>query len=115
MYLRTTLAAALVGMTLAGCDTTTTTTTYAAVDRHVRIVNHTNRTIYRFYGSNVGTNSWEEDILGQDVLLPGQSVNINFNDGSRYCNFDFKIVFADGSSAVESNINVCRVGTYTLS
>ncbi len=111
---KTILAAAAVGLTLSGCVETTTTTVTSAQNRNVLIVNQTGRTIFRFFGSNVGTSSWEEDILGNDVLPSGSSVNINFNDGSGYCNFDFKIVFSDGSSLIENNINVCQVGTYTI-
>lgn len=110
------IGAALVGLSISGCVETTTpvSTSYVAANRNVLIVNQTGRTIYRFYGSNVGTSSWEEDILGTSVLPSGQSVNINFDDGSGYCNFDFKIVFQDGSSLIENNINVCQVGTYTI-
>ena len=110
------VAAAAIGFSVTGCVDTTTTTTVvsSAQNRNVLIVNQTGRTIFRFYGSNVGTNSWEEDILGANVLPSGRSVNINFDDGTGYCNFDFKIEFADGSSLIENNINVCRVGTYTI-
>lgn len=109
------VAAAAVGAGLMGCvETTTTTYVSDGYDRNVLIVNQTGRTIYRFYGSNVGTSSWEEDILGSDVLPSGSSVRINFDDGSGYCNFDFKIEFQDGSYITESNINVCTVGTYTI-
>lgn len=89
--------------------------TQASANRHVLIVNRTGRTIYRFYGSNVSRSSWEEDILGNSVLASGNSLDINFDDGSGYCNFDFKVEFADGSSYVRNNINVCTTATYTLS
>lgn len=85
----------------------------AALDRQVRIVNETNYTIMQFYGSNKGTDSWEEDILGNDVLRPGQSVRIDFDDGTGYCKFDFKAVFDDGDVLVSNDINICKIGTYT--
>ncbi len=116
MNIRTIVAAALIGLNLSACDTATTTTTrvVSTADRNVLIVNQTGRTIYRFYGSNVGTADWQEDILGNQVLPSGRSVNINFDDGTGYCNFDFKIEFQDGTYITESNINVCQVGTYTV-
>jgi hypothetical protein len=107
------LAATAIAASLSGCDETTASVS-DGYDRNVLIVNQTGQTIYRFYGSNVGTSSWEEDILGSSVLPSGQSVMINFDDGSGYCNFDFKIEFQDGSYITESNINVCVVGTYTV-
>ena len=36
----------------------------SALDRRVTIMNDTDYTIVRFYGSNKGSESWEEDILG---------------------------------------------------
>jgi hypothetical protein len=95
------------------CSTTTVTTTGGA-DRNVRIVNSTGYTMTHFYGSNAGTSSWEEDILGVDVLYSGQSVNINFDDGTGYCTFDFKAVFSDGDSVIQPNVNVCSIGTFTF-
>jgi hypothetical protein len=100
---------AISGLTLAACtDTTTTSSSY---DRHVTIINNTKVAMREFYGSNAGAGSWEEDILGNAVLPAGSSVNINFDDGSGYCNFDFKAVFNDGSSLVDSNVDVCSTST----
>ncbi|MBZ4022565.1 hypothetical protein CKO11_08860 [Rhodobacter sp. TJ_12] len=85
----------------------------AALDRRVKIVNVTGYTMVRFYGSNTGSDSWEEDILGRDVLPSGDSVIINFDDASGYCKFDFKAVFEDGDELVKEGVNVCEIGTFT--
>ena len=85
-----------------------------ALDRRVTIINNTGFTITNFYGSNKGTNSWEEDILGQDILPSGSQVTINFNDGSGYCKFDLKAVFDDGDEVVQEDVNICEVGTFTF-
>ena len=115
MTLKTTFIFALCGLALTACDAvTTTTTTTTGQDRHVTIVNNTNVAMTNFYGSNAGADIWQEDILGQDVLPPGHSVNINFDDGSGYCTFDFKAVFRDGSSLVDSNIDVCTTSSVTF-
>ena len=109
------LGLALCAAAMSGCVDTGTTYTTASIDRSVTLVNNSGSTITQFFGSNTGQSSWEEDILGNGVLPPGGSVNINFNDGSGACSFDFKAVFADGSSAVESNIDVCAVSVVTVS
>ncbi|PTV93589.1 hypothetical protein C8J27_11436 [Rhodobacter aestuarii] len=85
----------------------------AALDRRVKIVNVTGYTMVRFYGSNTGSDSWEEDILGRDVLPSGDSVVINFDDASGYCKFDFKAVFEDGDELIKEGVNVCEIGTFT--
>ena len=66
------------------------------------------------YGSRVSASSWEEDILGSDVLSNGSSVNINFDDGTGACVFDMKAEFRDGGSQVLTNVNVCAVSSVTF-
>ncbi|MBC2835351.1 hypothetical protein H7F16_07510 [Gemmobacter straminiformis] len=84
-----------------------------AEDRRVTIVNNTGYTITNFYGSNTGADSWQEDILGKDLLPPGGSVVINFDDSSGYCMFDFRAVFEDGDEIIDQKIDVCTIGTFT--
>lgn len=84
----------------------------SAQDRNVTIINETRHTIVQFYASNIGRDTWEEDILGDDVLPVGQSVKINFDDGTEACLYDFKAVFGDGEELVRNRINVCSIGTY---
>ncbi len=109
---------ALCTSALTACVDTGTTyytdTDTGSVDRSVTVINATGYTITNFYGSNSGRSSWEEDILGASTLPSGSAVDINFNDGSGACLFDFKAVFADGSSVVESNVDVCRVSSVTV-
>ncbi|CUH63803.1 hypothetical protein TG4357_00900 [Thalassovita gelatinovora] len=89
-------------------------TSSQAANRKVTIVNNSGYTIVEFQGSNVGANSWEEDILGNDVLEHGQKVDINFDDGTGYCKFDFLVTFDDGDQLTEKNFDVCSIGTFTI-
>ena len=109
------LGLALATATLAGCVETQTTYVAGSIDRTVTVVNNSGLTITRFYGSNTGRSSWEEDILGNGVIPAGSSVDINFNDGTGACLFDFKAIFADGSTATETNVDVCRISVVTVS
>lgn len=84
-----------------------------AEDRRVTIINNTGFTMTNFYGSNKDSTSWEEDILGQDVLPSGSSVVINFDDGKGYCIFDFRAVFEDGEELVKQGVNVCEIPSFT--
>jgi len=83
-----------------------------AVDRRVRIINETRFDLIEFYGSNVGTDSWEEDLLGSDILPAGRHFTVNFDDGSGYCMFDFLGVFEDGDEVIKRRVNVCQIGTF---
>ena len=85
----------------------------SALDRRVRIINNTSYSIREFYASNVGTQSWQEDILGSDVLDPGSSVIVNIDDASGYCKFDFKAVFEDATETITERVNVCEIPEFT--
>jgi len=84
-----------------------------AQDRHVQVINETQGAIVQFFASNVDRPNWEEDILGEAVLPVGQSANINIDDGSGACLYDFKAVFEDGQELVRNGIDVCTTATYT--
>ena len=84
-----------------------------AANRHVDIVNKTGKTLKHFYASTTGTDSWEEDILGRDVIADGETFDIDVDDGSGACKYDFKAVFENGASSVHNNVNVCQVSSFT--
>ena len=81
-------------------------------DRRVRIVNNTSVAMMEFYASSIASKTWEEDILGQDVLVPGDDVVIDIDDGSNACRYDFKAVFLDGDEVTDEDVDVCEVGEY---
>lgn len=81
-------------------------------DRVVEIINETGQTMTQFYASVTSTNSWEEDILDEDVLEDGDSVDINIDDGSGKCVYDFRAVFESGASAIKRGVNVCQISTF---
>lgn len=97
---------------VAGCILASTA---SAANRKVDIVNKTGQTLTHFYASRVGTNDWEEDILGKGQIDNGETFEINIDDGTGACRFDFKAVFESGAELVKNNINVCEVSTFTYS
>ncbi len=85
-----------------------------AANKTVTVVNKTKSTMSAIYASTVGTRTWEEDILGEDTLAPGESVEIDMDDGTGKCRFDLKAEFSDGTETVQANLNVCKVGEFTF-
>ncbi len=85
-----------------------------AWDKRIDVVNASHLPIVNFYASNVGTDSWEEDILGTGILPPGYQVRVNLDDGTSYCHFDLKTRFADGSSVIRRDVDICAVTRFTL-
>jgi hypothetical protein len=86
----------------------------SALDRRVQINNQSSYDIVEFYASNTGSKSWEEDILGRNILPAGNSVVINIDDGSGYCKYDFLAVFADGAEVTSADNNVCELSQFSF-
>lgn len=78
----------------------------------VRIINSTRHTMEHFFVSNIHTNSWQDDLLSSAALLPGQSEDINIDDGTGACEFDFKAVFDDNQQLIRRDVNVCSINSY---
>jgi hypothetical protein len=83
-------------------------------DRHVDIVNRSDRDIVEFHASNVGRPGWGPDLLGSYVLSPGDVERLNLDDGTGYCRFDFKSIMEDGTPVIRWGLNVCEVADYTI-
>jgi hypothetical protein len=85
-----------------------------AQDRRVRVINNTGQIMVRLQASNVNRRTWEEDILGRNVLRPGQATMANLDDGSGQCLFDLRATFAGGATATRRRVNICQITSWTI-
>lgn len=76
-----------------------------AEDYYVDITNKTGFTIYYVYVSPGKSKSWEEDVLGSNVLSNGETYRINLR-GYQSPIFDIKLVDEDGDSYTFWNVDV---------
>jgi hypothetical protein len=83
-------------------------------NRRIALINHSHMTIREFHASNVSARDFEEDILGRSVVPPGHSVEVNLNDGTGYCRFDFLTVMDNGVKIIRRNVDVCSLDDYTI-
>lgn len=80
-----------------------------------RVYNDSNSTITELYVSESSRDSWDNDILGADVLTTGSSIQVVFGDASaNVCIYDILAVFADGQTVEDYQVNVCSSGGYTF-
>ncbi|WP_428310726.1 hypothetical protein [Hydrocarboniphaga sp.] len=77
-----------------------------------KLKNKTSAALTEFYASPPGTEDWEEDILGQDVLEPGESVKITIGDRREDCRYDLKGVFEDGEAVEQRKVDLCDTEVY---
>lgn len=84
-----------------------------AQDVQYQLVNNSHLTLMEFYTSPVDEGAWGDDILGANVLAPGETGTVDIADGSAQCDYDLRFVFEDGSELVDK-ANVCDMASYTL-
>jgi hypothetical protein len=77
-------------------------------NRVVEIVNERASDIVRLYASRTTTDDWEENILSRQPIPAGARVEVNFDDGTGACLFDFRAVFRDEVVVHYWSIDVCR-------
>jgi hypothetical protein len=89
------------------------TTPAFAEDLYITIRNNTDSTLTQVFVSHVGTNDWEDNVLGSDVPSGG-TLSVTIADGRSTCDYDIKAVFDDGGSVEFRDENLCEVKTFTV-
>lgn len=84
-----------------------------AQDVSYELSNQTSLTLMEFYAGPATSGEWGEDILGAEVVAPGESGTVTIADGSGECLYDFRSVFEDGTELVEQH-DICTMASYTL-
>jgi len=109
MTIRTVLVAAAVAAAFA-------VTPAFAEDVVFTLDNQSSGAVNELYVSALDSNSWEEDILGQDVLESGQQATITISNADDTCEWDVRLVYDDGSVTDERGIDLCNLenGTYEV-
>lgn len=86
-----------------------------AEDLVFKLKNGTNSVLNSFHASPVGVEKWEDDIFGQQVLNPGETIEITIADGRDVCNYDMRFEFqGDELTTTTDTQNLCELGEYTI-
>ena len=86
-----------------------------AFERNVELTNNTRMAIIEIQIARLGTERWGRDLLGEDILLPAQSLVVDIDDAKGYCRFDFRTVFDDGATLIRRDVDVCAVERFAIS
>jgi hypothetical protein len=78
------------------------------------LVNQTGVEIHELYVSPHSADDWEEDVLGQDTLPSGDSVEITFSPKTKAKMWDLKVVDGKGNSIEWENLNLLEISKVTL-
>lgn len=86
-----------------------------AEDLVFTLKNGTDSVLNNFHTSPAGVDSWEEDVFGDQVLEPGESIKITIADGRSVCTYDMKFEFqGDDLDTTTDTQNLCELGEYTI-
>ncbi len=80
-----------------------------AGDQDFSLHNNTSKTMKSLYVSPHSSDDWGDDILGQDELDAGQSVNVKFPRDEDKCHWDVKGEFEGGGTAEVDDVDFCSV------
>jgi|SRR5579883_1425692 hypothetical protein len=92
----------------------------SAAQRDIRDFTLYNRsyytTIVHVYVSPSSSNYWGDDVLGDQVIVPGDYADISFSPyaGFNTCYYDIRIDGDDGSTTYDWNTNLCEVSSVTF-
>lgn len=86
-----------------------------AEDLQFVLTNASSYAVKSFFTSPQDVNRWEEDVFGENHLPAGNQVTITVSDDRVVCVYDMKFVMEDDSEFIETAIDLCELGEYTLS
>jgi hypothetical protein len=101
------VAAVLVGLAAA-------VPAWAQMYEKIMVVNSTGYTIAEVYIAPASSDSWEEDVLGVDVLVDGDEVEIDFRRSENTCDWHLMVIYDDGEQAVWDGLDLCEDWHYEL-
>ena len=108
---------AIIAIVAAAMLVAVTTTSALADRRNFTVVNNSQITFAHLYVAATDSDSWDDDILGKDVLDPGETWDVAFSkyDGEAgKCLYDVKVIGKGGEEGKLLKVDLCTVTTVTF-
>ena len=78
------------------------------------LVNGTNHIFMQLYVSPARDGRWGGDVLGDEILRPGQETEVSFSRTEPTCMWDLKIVNEEKHAREWRKLNLCEASRITL-
>jgi hypothetical protein len=85
-----------------------------AGDQDFTLVNHTGVEIHKLYTSPHSSDEWEEDVLGEDTLDDGDSLDITFPKREKSAHWDIRVEDSKGNSLTFTDVNLKETSEVVL-
>jgi hypothetical protein len=80
-----------------------------------KLVNKTGYELKAIYVSPAKSDDWGDNIMGDQVVGDGMTVNVHFSPKAHTCHWDLKVTYSDDdSNAVWGNVDLCTVEKITI-
>lgn len=76
--------------------------------KQITVVNNGSTAVWYIHISPNYSQEWEEDVLGDDVLMPGMQIPVALNGYGEHCFFDMKVEDSNGFAREYYDVNVCN-------
>jgi hypothetical protein len=90
------------------------TATVGTARQNFSVVNTTGHIVVTLNVSPTNVSEWGPDILGSQVLQPGQTAQVVFDRAEQQCNYDLRATYDDRDTSEMRNLNLCQTGTISL-
>ncbi|MBU9697740.1 hypothetical protein GU927_007750 [Rhodobacteraceae bacterium HSP-20] len=84
-----------------------------AEDLVFTLENASSHTLNEMYVSPTEADEWGDNILGDQIVAPGETATVTITGGSEICEFDLRFATAEGGE-LEQTQDLCGIETYTL-
>jgi len=95
-----------------------TTWTQAQTVLDFKLVNNTGEDFYAVYLTDTDTQNWGEDILPEDIVKDGDTIDITFEDvnGNTLCSWDLRLTHdaSEENYIYINQIELCEVSILTI-
>jgi hypothetical protein len=85
-----------------------------AGDQDFTLVNKTGVEIHKLFTSPHSADDWEEDVLGEDTLANGESLDVSFSPKEKAAKWDLRVEDSDGNSLTWESLNLLEISKLTL-
>ena len=73
------------------------------------VVNQSGQDIYYIFVSPDYSDNWGDDVLAQNILPAGSTVDIRMDNFGSHCTFDIQVADRDGDALEFWGVDLCRV------
>ncbi|BDG74712.1 hypothetical protein [Roseomonas fluvialis] len=84
-----------------------------AQNEPVRFFNRTAQSATALYVVRSGHTAWSGNLLGRNVLAPGQFLSVRLGEGAG-CRFDIRLALVDGTEVQRRDADVCATRSVDL-